>query len=538
MMSSAAAVVLAVVVAVATAAAPKKLNILFIVSDDLGYADLGYTGSSIKTPHIDGLANNGTVLGHYYVMQCCSPTRSALHTGRYNIRYGLQTNVIPNNKEYGLNLTETLLPQYMKKLGYQTHAIGKWHLGLYRWAYTPTFRGYDSFLGYYSGSQDYYTHVDSGIDLHLDDRPNCGPNCSVPLIDMKNIYSTHIYSARAQTVIQNHDESKGPLFLYMPFQSVHCPIQAPASYVEPYAHLDPNRQTFAGMLAALDEAVGQVIDALKIKGIFDDTLVVFSTDNGGPVGSLNDHPRGIGCATGSQNYPLRGGKGSYFQGGVRGTGFVYGPKFLDPQLAGKETYELMHVTDWLPTLVAAANGGKPLAWDKPLDGVNQWPTLSAGAPSARSQLLINIERKGATTGPCRPGPGITCPHCNGIGEYAVMVGHHKLLYGTGGQPNTWFHDDAPYNGTDPVTEGGCIAACTAPSPTGCPATPLVQVYDVFADPEERNNLAPGNPALVKQLMEVVVQYNTSEYVDALPLNLPVENKCPYNDENHVLTPCP
>ena len=95
------------------------------VADDLGFGDLGYTGSDIKTPVIDGLATAGQILGHYYVMHCCSPTRSALHTGRYNIRYGLQTQVIPNNKAYGLSLEETLMPQYMKRLGYATHAIGK-----------------------------------------------------------------------------------------------------------------------------------------------------------------------------------------------------------------------------------------------------------------------------------------------------------------------------------------------------------------------------------------------------------------------------
>lgn len=95
------------------------------MADDLGFGDLGYTGSDIKTPVIDGLATAGQILGHYYVMHCCSPTRSALHTGRYNIRYGLQTQVIPNNKAYGLSLEETLMPQYMKQLGYKTHAIGK-----------------------------------------------------------------------------------------------------------------------------------------------------------------------------------------------------------------------------------------------------------------------------------------------------------------------------------------------------------------------------------------------------------------------------
>lgn len=187
-----------------------KPHVWIVVADDLGFGDLGYTGSSIKTPTIDRLAGEGVVLGHYYVMHCCTPTRSALHTGRYPIRFGLQTNVIPNNKEYGLNLTEKILPQYMKEQGYATHAIGKWHLGLFNWDYTPTFRGnarcvihlrrnnhiwthllffsvtsgYDSFMGYYGGSEDYYTHKNSGIDFHLDIGAKCGLNCSQNLLSM------------------------------------------------------------------------------------------------------------------------------------------------------------------------------------------------------------------------------------------------------------------------------------------------------------------------------------------------------------------
>ena len=212
------------------------------MADDLGFGDLGYTGSDIRTPVIDGLADAGQVLGHYYVMHCCSPTRSALHMGRYNIRYGLQTSVIPNNKRYGLSLEETLMPQFMKQLGYATHATGKWHLGLFEWKYTPTFRGCKytqlgstgrsrsrsrtpqppplvpvTFLRnvlavvcrrllprLLQRSQDYFTHKDSGFDLHLDIGPNCGPNCSKAMLQLNGTYSSHIYADRAVTVLQEH----------------------------------------------------------------------------------------------------------------------------------------------------------------------------------------------------------------------------------------------------------------------------------------------------------------------------------------------
>eukprot|EP00045_Choanoeca_perplexa_P014076 m.163633 g.163633 ORF g.163633 m.163633 type:complete len:539 (+) comp16556_c0_seq1:375-1991(+) len=514
------------------AAASSKPHILLIVADDLGFGDLGYTGSSIKTPTIDALAKNGTIMGHYYVNLCCSPTRSMLHTGRYNIRYGLQTGVIPNNKEYGLNLTETLLPEYLSREGYATHALGKWHLGLYRWDMTPTFRGYDSFYGYYSGSQDYYTHKDSGYDFHDDVGRNCGPNCSIARLDQNGIYSTYLYAERAQQVIEAHDPQQ-PLFMYMAFQSVHCPIQAPASFVAPYSHLTPERQTFAGMVAALDEGIANITEMLKFRGMWDDTLVIFTTDNGGPVGANDDHPAGIGCATGSQNYPLRGGKGSYFQGGVRGTSWVYSNR-LHSSRQGTTNYELTHVTDWLPTLVQVAGGNASGPWPKPLDGVSQYSMLFEGEPSPRDHLLINIERDNPTTAPCQ-GPGCTTKlSCNGLGQYAVIKGNYKLLLGGGGLPNAWYHDDHPYTGNASVPQGGCITACCVDC---CEAVPYVQVYDVLQDEGEHNNLATSRPDLVQELMEVVHLYNNSVYVEALMHRLPVETKCPYNDDRGVLTPC-
>lgn len=511
-------------------AAAEKPNIWLIVADDLGFGDLGYTGSSIRTPNIDALAvgGNGTVLGHYYVMQCCSPTRSAIMTGRYNIRYGLQTQVIPNNKQYGLNLTEKTIPEHLEPLGYTSHALGKWHLGLWNWAYTPTFRGFSSFLGYYSGSQDYYKHTDSGFDLHLDVGKKCGPGCSVPRTDLNGNYSTLLYADRGVELVRNHDFDQGPMFMYAAFQSVHCPIQAPDKYIEPYKNLAPERQTFAGMLAALDEAIGKIADEFKARGVWDNTLVVFTTDNGGPVGAFNGKPKGIGCATGSQNWPLRGGKGAYFQGGVRGTAFVYG-SMLHEAVRGTTTFELMSLTDLLPTFVEAGGGtpeGKP---GMPLDGKSMWPYLTRNEGGIREDLLVNIEREDPTTAPGTQG-------CNGVGQYVAIKGRYKILLGGGGLPNTWYHDDLPYNGTDPVPQGGCLVACQQ---KGCLEVPYVQVYDVIADEAERNNLAPSNPDLVAELMQVVKKYNESKYVRALSIVTPLNASCPtYEGENKVLTPCP
>eukprot|EP00040_Diaphanoeca_grandis_P031788 m.190866 g.190866 ORF g.190866 m.190866 type:complete len:535 (+) comp32415_c4_seq1:177-1781(+) len=521
-------VVLAATLALAQST-PTKPHVWVIVADDLGYGDLGYTGSSVKTPVIDKLAKDGVVLGHYYVMHCCTPTRSALHTGRYPIRFGLQTGVIPNTQAYGVNLTEKLLPQYMKEQGYATHAIGKWHLGLFTYDYTPTYRGYDSFMGYYGGSEDYFTHKNTGIDFHLDIGARCGPNCSQSLLDLRGNYSAPLYADRALTIINEHDASV-PLFLYTPYQSVHCPIEAPASYVQPYLHLHPQRQVFAGMLAALDEAIGRVQNAFVEKQMDSNLLIIFSTDNGGPVGSKQGHPSGIGCATGSQNWPLRGGKGAYYQGGVRGTAWVHGP-MLHSSLIGTTNFELMHVVDLVPTLVEAAGGVASSSAPHELDGVSQWSTLTAGTKSPRTDLLINIERDHPTTA-ASPTPG-----CNGEPQYAVIKGNHKLLVGGGGQPNDWYHDDLPYpNASAPVPEGGCITACSEPKPNGCLATPHYQIFDVIEDESERNNLAV-NTTLLQELLQVVYKYNNTAYVQTLSVTTPKESVCPYNDANGSLTPC-
>lgn len=513
-----------------------KPHIWLIVADDLGFGDLGYTGSSIKTPRIDALATSGTVLDHYYVNICCTPTRAMLMTGRYNIRYGLQTQVIPNNKRYGLNLDEKILPQYLNTLGYKTHAMGKWHLGLYNWASTPTFRGYDSFYGYYSGSQNYYTHKDSGFDFHLDVGQNCGAGCSQSLLHLKDNYSTGLYANHAASLIAAHPTpDTTPFFLYAAFQSVHAPIQAPAEDVAPYLHLHPTRQTFGGMLAALDSAIGAVQDAFVARGMWENTVTIFSTDNGGPVGTKDGvHPFGIGGATGSQNWPLRGGKGAYFQGGVRGTAWIHG-SMLSPALKGTHSFELMHVTDILPTLVAAAGGDARTSTPtgKPLDGVNQWPMLTAGATDARADLLVNIEREQPTTAPPKPGQ----QGCNGEAQYVVVKGNYKLIVGGGGLPNDWYHDDLPYSGSDPTPTGGCLIACNQ---TGCLVAPQVQLFDVIADEAERHNLASSDPTKVAELMAVVHKYNsTGEFVRPLSITTPLEDPvtCPFNADDGTLTPC-
>ena len=252
------------------AATSVKPNILYILADDMGYADPGFNGcQDIKTPNLDKLARAGAILKSFYVQPVCSPTRSALMTGRYPIRTGVYTIVRPN-APWGLKLEERTLAQALCDAGYETAIDGKWHLGEFQPAYRPTQRGFDHQYGLWFGMIDYFTHMrGQQLDWHRDDQP-CHDEG----------YSTHLLAKEACRLIREKNPDK-PLFLYLPFNAVHAPLQVPDNYCQPYANIQGKRHIYAGMVAAMDEAVGQVLSALDEKGIRDNTLIIFSSDNGG-----------------------------------------------------------------------------------------------------------------------------------------------------------------------------------------------------------------------------------------------------------------
>ncbi len=338
-------------------AAEKQPNIVFLLIDDLGYADCGFNGGKdIHTPNIDKLAAEGTVLESLYVQPVCSPTRSALMTGRYATHTGVYTIVRPH-ATWGLPLNERTLANALRDAGYATAITGKWHLGEFEPAYLPTARGFDHHYGHYFGMLDYFTHM-RGQDL---DWYRDGQQIK------EEGYTTHLLSREACRIITEKDKTK-PLFLYVPFNGVHSPHEVPDEYLKPYGALKGARQKLAGMLSAVDEAIGKIVAALETTGQRDNTLIIFSTDNGGP-------PPG-------NNSPLRAFKGSIYEGGVRGCAFANWPGHIP---AGKRNKEPMHTVDWYPTLVKLAGGS--LAQKNPLDGKDVWPMLTQGAPSPHDAIL-------------------------------------------------------------------------------------------------------------------------------------------------------
>jgi arylsulfatase A-like enzyme len=362
--------------AIAASDAPRP-NIVFIVADDLGWKDVGFHGSDIKTPAIDSLAAGGAKLEQYYVQPMCTPTRAALMTGRYPLRYGLQTAVIPSAHTYGLPTDEWLLPQALKEAGYTTAIVGKWHLGHADRKYWPRQRGFDHQYGPLIGEIDYFTHQQHGtVDWYRDNKRV-----------VEKGYSTTLLGDDAVKLINGHDPAR-PLYLYLTFNAAHTPYQATPKYLDQYKHVvDANRRAYAGSITAMDDQIARVLAALDQKKMRENTLIVFMSDNGGTnnpmfAGEGDMSKVKIPC----DNGPYRDGKGSLYEGGTRVSALANWPGHIK---AGSTVDQMIHAVDWYPTLVGLAGGQTGKA--KPLDGVNVWPTLSEGQPSPRTEIVYNVE---------------------------------------------------------------------------------------------------------------------------------------------------
>jgi arylsulfatase A-like enzyme len=359
-------------------AADPQPNILYIVADDLGWKDVGFHGSDIKTPNLDALAAKGVKLEQFYAQPMCTPTRAAIMTGRYPMRYGLQTAVIPQGHTYGLTLDEWLLPQALKDAGYETAIIGKWHLGHADPKFWPKQRGFDYQYGPLIGEIDYFTHkVDGKVDWYRNNK-----------VVEEEGYSTTLLGNDAVKLIEEHDPNK-PLFLYLAFNAVHTPYQAPQEYLDRYKNIeDPSRRAYAASATAMDEQIGRVIAAVRQKKMLDNTLIFFQSDNGGTrdplfAGAITDMSKVVLPA---DNGPFRDGKGSLYEGGTRVVALASWPEHIKE---GTTVNEMIHTVDLYPTLVDLA-GGK-LNKSKPLDGVDVWGTISEGKPSPRTEIVYNIE---------------------------------------------------------------------------------------------------------------------------------------------------
>jgi arylsulfatase B len=487
---------------VARADKPKP-HIVVLLADDFGHANIGYhrpdASKEVATPNLDALAASGVKLERFYAYKICSPSRCSLQTGRLPVHVNT-VNLAPITHNAhdavsgfaGIPVNMTTLATRMKSAGYKTVMTGKWDAGMATQRHTPLGRGYDRFLGYFHHANDYWTQgvpvtavgevdvcLNRFLDLWLDDGP------AKHLVG--TAYEEVLFAAHSMDAIKSHDVQAGPLFLFHSFHLVHSPLQVPRDTLELFNFIDyANRQKYAAMVYYMDTVVGQLVGALKDRQMWDNTLLLFFSDNGGPL-----YDPGSG-----NNWPLRGGKYADFEGGVRVNALAAGG--LVPQgRRGKTVDGLIHVADVYATVVGLAHGGSPgnlaeLIRDDeaaranlpPVDSMDFWPlvTGSAKPDSWRPRTEVHLSAQ------------------------ALISGRYKLIVGT--QPmNLWTGPYYPNStGAQPVfpdvdVSGRWNFDC---GPAGC-------LFDIFADETEHVDVANDLPELRLAMLKRLRELNLGEF---------------------------
>jgi len=434
---------LSLFVLVAASPADQPPDIVFLLADDLGNADVGWHGSDIKTPNLDKLAASGAKLEHFYVLPVCTPTRVAFLTGRYPIRSGMQLNVLRKESKYGMPLEERTIATALGEAGYTTAICGKWHVGHFDKAYWPNPRGFDHSLGHLEGI-DYFTHHNYFKNGELDWRRDGE-------LVVEEGYATTLEANEAARLIRRQPKDK-PLFLYVPFTGVHGPLQAPSQEaIDAYRPaMNEQRATLAATMTAVDEGCGRIFAALDETGRRPNTLIVFSSDNGGmPPG---------------RNMPYRAFKSSLYEGGIRSPALAAWPGHIKP---GTVIHEPLHIIDLFPTFVKAAGGS--LEQKLPLDGLDIFPVLTDGQPSPHEDILLNA---------------ITA------NDGAIRMGDWKLIL----------------NGNDGVTPSVDLETGERKKGGKKPAKEKrgiakVELFNLHDDPGETKDLCAAQPGKVRELRQ-------------------------------------
>ena len=353
-----------------TQAPSARPNVVLIITDDVGYGDLGsYGAPDVKTPNIDRIGREGVRFTDFYAAPTCSPTRASLITGRYYQRVKIERpmgHAASADAERGLPVTGRSLPQLLKNNGYATGLVGKWHLG-YKAEFSPNAHGFDYFWGFKSGLVDYYQHTDqSGAhDLYENDKPTHVDG-----------YMTDLITERSVKFIEDH--ASAPFFLEVTYNAAHWPFQVPdkpsvapgnARFVQPQDVETGTRQDYVAVLERADQGVGKILAALERRGLSRNTLVIYTQDNGGEWLS--------------RNAPFFHRKDTVWEGGVRVPLVARWPGRIP---AGKTSPQVGNMFDLLPTLLAAT--GAPVPAEAKLDGVSLLPVLEGRAPPFERTLFF------------------------------------------------------------------------------------------------------------------------------------------------------
>ena len=416
-----------------SAAAPIAPNILFIVGDDVGYNDIGaVNGGKTHTPNLDALIGSGINLKSYYTFKICSPSRAAMLTGRYPWGAGFYDMDADTNH---CTTQFTALPQMLKQAGYRTHALGKWDVGFMKSECSPTGRGFDTFFGYYMACQaDYWYHGASGgyppqcqlagggLPTDFSNSSRAAGGIRPASAALNGTYNTHLLGEEAVRLVMAHDAS-APMYMYLAFMAVHdgCggPFgiaygkQAPVGSVAQYSHTKLDTYKVAGaMYSEMDSQVGNLVGALRAKGMWPNTALVFVSDNGGPL----DH---------ATNHPLRGGKHTFFEGGVRVTAFVSGA-LVPAERRGTEWWGMAASADWYHTLTEGLAGSTVPAHTgpRPPDGFNLWPDILSGRDGPRAEVVHQVHNQ------------YCCDRTFDTCSSSIRMGEMKLIVGNSGDSRT------------------------------------------------------------------------------------------------------
>jgi arylsulfatase A-like enzyme len=365
-------------------AGARKPNFIILLADDLGYGDVGCFGSpDVPTPNIDSIAAKGVRFTDGYVTCCvCSPSRAGLMTGRYQQRFGHEFNPDPPierevRRHLGLPLTEFTLAQLLKKAGYATGAIGKWHLGISP-EFNPLERGFDEYFGFLPAGNTYATEMTEGVEwVHTrkDQPPKAGPR-QIPILRgrtpvVEHTYLTDAFGREALSFIDRHHDE--PFFLYVPFNAVHEPLQSTNHYLDRFAVIkDERHRMLAAMTSALDDNIGKILARLHERGLENDTMIFFWSDNGCPT-----------FTHAGSNGPLNGSKCTLYEGGIRIPSAMQWTGHVRP---GQVYRQPIISTDILPTFLKQAGVGLPK--DRKYDGVDLLPYLTGTESGAPHEMLF------------------------------------------------------------------------------------------------------------------------------------------------------
>jgi len=354
-------------------------NILYMIVDDFGYNDVSWNNPAMHTPVLAQLAEEGVILDKFYSQPRCSPSRAALLTGIYPYKMSIQRGNISPFRPSGLATVFPTLPELLKESGYSTHLVGKWHLGYCHEDYLPTRRGFDTFFGQYGQQTDHYTRVDvqnrhigAGYDLRR------GENVTY---EGAGVYSSKLWAQETVALLDKLDEKNQPWYLQVAFTAARAPFQAPDRFMEMYdkrkhgkfAKIEFDLESVRkGMVSAVDEAIGEIVAKLKNTGKYNNTIIIFSSDNG--------------SADSNANLPFKGVRGHLTEGAVRVPAFVHSP-LLGVSRQGTRSEEMVHITDWFPTILSLARHGGNIS----TDGLNIWPVIAGGEKGERDTIVYNLD---------------------------------------------------------------------------------------------------------------------------------------------------